>query len=77
MIGREVSIDSGAAIVNSLLMDRVKIGKSCKINMAIIDKDVKVPPNTTVGYDLKQDKRRFFVDKESNIIVIPKGFKFL
>ncbi|HCK68002.1 MAG TPA: glucose-1-phosphate adenylyltransferase, partial [Nitrospina sp.] len=76
VIGREVSIDSGAAVINSLLMDRVKIGKNCKINMAIIDKDVEVPPGTTLGYDLEQDKKRFFVDDESNIIVIPKGFKF-
>ena len=76
VIGREVNIDSGAAVINSLLMDRVKIGKNCKINMAIIDKDVEVPPNTTLGYDLEQDKNRYFVDDESNIIVIPKGFKF-
>ena len=40
VIGRDVSIDSGAVVINSLLMDRVKIGKNCKINMAIIDKDV-------------------------------------
>ena len=26
--------------------------------------------------DLEQDKKRFFIDEESNIIVIPKGFKF-
>ena len=76
VIGRDVSIDSRAVVINSLLMDRVKIGKNCKINMAIIDKDVEVPPGTTLGYDLEQDKKRFFVDDESNIIVIPKGFKF-
>ena len=76
VIGREVSIDSGATVINSLLMDRVKIGKNCKINMAIIDKDVEVPPGTTLGYDLEQDKNLYFVDDESNIIVIPKGFKF-
>ena len=76
VIGRDVSIDSGAVVINSLLMDRVKIGKNCKINMAIIDKDVEVPPCTTLGYNLEQDKNRFFVDDESNIIIIPKGFKF-
>ena len=76
VIGRDVSIDSGAVVINSLLMDRVKIGKNCKINMAIIDKDVEVPPCTTLGYNLEQDRNRFFVDDESNIIIIPKGFKF-
>ncbi len=53
VIGRKVTIDRGATVINSLLMDRVKIGKNCKINMAIIDKDVEVPPNTAVGYNLE------------------------
>jgi len=34
------------------------INKDCKIKMAI-DKDVDVPPNIEIGYDLKQDKKRF------------------
>ncbi len=76
VIGRDVVIDSGAAIINSLIMDRVRVGKNCKINMAIIDKDVIFPDGTTVGYNLDEDKQRFFVDEESGIIVIPKGYKF-
>jgi ADP-glucose pyrophosphorylase len=44
--------------------------------MAIIDKDVDVPPNTEIRYYFKQDKKRFFVDKESGGIVTPKGYKF-
>jgi glucose-1-phosphate adenylyltransferase len=76
VIGRSVTIDSGAAVINSLVMDRVRIGKKCKINMAIIDKDVDVPPGTTIGYNLEEDKARFLVDEESGIIVIPKGYRF-
>ncbi len=76
VIGRSVHIDSGAAVINTLVMDRVKIGKNCKINMAIIDKDVDVPAGTTIGYNLEEDKARFVVDDESGIIVIPKGYRF-
>ncbi len=76
VIGRDVYIDSGAAIINSLIMDRVKIGKNCKINMAIIDKDVDIPEGVNIGYNLDEDKQRFSVDEESNIIVVPKGYKF-
>jgi glucose-1-phosphate adenylyltransferase len=76
VIGRDVLIDSGAAVINSLIMDRVKVGKNCKINMAIIDKDVNIPEGVSIGYNLEEDKKRFFVDEESNIIVISKGYKF-
>lgn len=76
VISRDVVIDSGAAVINSLVMDRVNIGKNCKVNMAIIDKDVNMPPGTVIGYNLADDRARFHVDEESNIVVIPKGFKF-
>jgi glucose-1-phosphate adenylyltransferase len=76
VIGRDVYIDSGAAIINSLIMDRVKVGKNCKINMAIIDKDVTIPDGVHIGYNLEEDKKRFLVDEESNITVIPKGYRF-
>ena len=44
--------------------------------MALIDKYVDVPPNTEIGHNLEKDKERFFIDKESGVIVIPKGYKF-
>jgi glucose-1-phosphate adenylyltransferase len=71
-----VFVDSGAAVINSIVMDRVFIGKNCKINMAIIDKEVVIPEGVVIGYNLEDDKRRFNVDEESNIVVIPKGYKF-
>ncbi len=75
VIGREVLIDSGAAVINSLIMDGTKIGKNCRINMAIIDKYVEIAPGVTIGYNLEEDKKRFTVDEESHIIVIPKNSK--
>ncbi len=77
VLGPEVFVDSGAAVINSLVMDRVYIGKNCKINMAIIDKNVEIPAGTVIGYDLEQDRKRFFVDEESQIVVVPKGMKIL
>ena len=76
MIGRNVVIHSGTTIVNSLIMDEVTIGKNCRINMAIIDKHVDIPAGTTIGFDLKEDKKRYYVDKESGIVVLTKNFKF-
>lgn len=76
VLGREVHVDSGAEVRHSLVMDRVKINKNCKIKMAIIDKDVEIPANTNIGYDPEEDAKQYYVDKESGIIVIPKGYKF-
>lgn len=55
-------------------MEGVEIGRYCKIRKAIIDKDVYVPPNTTIGYNLEHDKKRYHVT-DSGIVVIPKKEK--
>lgn len=66
-----VRINSFAYITDSVLMEGVEIGRHCKIQKAIIDKDVNVPPDTVIGYDLEHDKKHFHVT-DSGIVVIPK-----
>jgi glucose-1-phosphate adenylyltransferase len=35
---------------------------------------VDIPPGTSIGYDLEEDRKRFHVT-ESGIVVIPKGMR--
>ena len=67
-----VRIHSYSDIDESILMDGVVIGRHSRIRRAIIDKGVKIPSGTTIGYDLEQDRLRFTVT-ESGIVVVPKG----
>jgi len=76
VLSPRVRINSYAVVSDSVLMEGVEIGRHCKIQKAIIDKDVEVPPNTVIGYDLEHDKKYFHVT-ESGIVVIPKKEKIL
>ncbi|MGZ8867249.1 MAG: glucose-1-phosphate adenylyltransferase [Thermoanaerobaculia bacterium] len=67
-----VRIHSYADIDESILMDGVDVGRHSKIRRTIIDKGVRIPPHTTIGYDLEQDRQRFTVT-DSGIVVVPKG----
>ena len=67
-------INSYSLVQDSILFERVSVGRFARIRRAIIDKDVKIPPNFSIGYDLKQDAERFTVT-DSGIVVIPKGEK--
>jgi glucose-1-phosphate adenylyltransferase len=69
-----VRINSYADVDESILMDGVEVGRHSKIRRAIIDKGVKIPPNTSIGYDLELDRERFTVT-DSGIVVVPKGAK--
>ncbi len=67
-----VRIHSYADVDESILMDGVEIGRHSKIRRTIIDKGVKIPAGSTIGYDPEEDRKRFTVT-ESGIVVVPKG----
>lgn len=70
-----VRVNSFAQVHESILMHQVEIGRKARIRRAIIDKGVKVPPGTEIGYDLEKDKQRFTVSP-GGIVVVPKGTTF-
>ncbi|HEU4520429.1 MAG TPA: glucose-1-phosphate adenylyltransferase [Thermoanaerobaculia bacterium] len=67
-----VRIHSYADVDESILMDGVDVGRHSKIRRCIVDKGVRIPPHTTIGYDLELDRQRFTVT-DSGIVVVPKG----
>ena len=56
VLGYNVRVNSWSTVEESILFDGVEIGRNCKIRRAIIDKRVRLPEGTTVGYDLDQDR---------------------
>jgi glucose-1-phosphate adenylyltransferase len=75
IISPNVRVNSYAEIRESYLMDGVVVGRNCRIRRAIIDKDVNIPPDTTIGYDIEEDKKRFDVSS-SGIVIIPRNTPF-
>ncbi|HVJ91948.1 MAG TPA: sugar phosphate nucleotidyltransferase, partial [Labilithrix sp.] len=67
-------VNSFAEIEESVLYERVRVGRHAKLRRCIIDKDVEVPPGVEVGFNLEADRKRFFVT-ENGIVVIPKRAK--
>jgi glucose-1-phosphate adenylyltransferase len=55
-------------------MDEVEIGRHVRVRRAIVDKGVRIPPGTEIGFDPEADRRRFHVSDEG-IVVVPKDAK--
>ncbi len=72
ILSPNVRINSFSEVYDSILMEGVNVGRYAKIKRAIIDKDVSIPQGMVIGYDLKEDKEKFFVS-ESGIVVVAKG----
>jgi len=75
IISPNVRVNSYAAVEDSILMEGVVIGRNCRIKNTIIDKYVHIPPNTVIGHNLEEDRKRFDVSP-GGIVVIAKFTAF-
>ncbi len=73
ILSPNVRVNSYAVVESSILFEGVDVGRHCHVRRAIIDKDVKIPQNTTIGYDLDYDRRRGFQVTEQGVVVIAKA----
>jgi glucose-1-phosphate adenylyltransferase len=66
---RGVRVHSGALVEESVILDNCDIGRRAKVRRAILDKNVRVPPDAEIGYNLEHDRRYHHVT-ESGIVVV-------
>ena len=69
VLGRGVRVHTGAYVESSVIFDNCDVGRRAKVKNAILDKNVKIPENTEIGYDLEEDRKKYHVT-ESGIVVI-------
>ena len=69
VIGRGVRVHSRAYVENSIIFDNCDIGRRAKVRKAILDKNVRVPEDAAIGYDLERDRQLYLVT-ESGIVVV-------
>jgi glucose-1-phosphate adenylyltransferase len=73
ILSPRVRVNSFTLVESSILFDGVDVGRHCRVRRAIVDKDVKIPANTTIGYDLEHDRQRGFLVTEGGVVVIAKA----
>ncbi len=76
VLSNRCRVNSFSHVEESVLFENVIIGRHAKIRRAIIDKDVEVPAGAEIGYNIEQDRKRFYVS-DGGIVVIPKRAKIV
>jgi len=75
VLSQRVTVQRKAIIHESVIFAGVTIGEGAKIRRTIIDKNVKVPPFSQIGFSTEQDESRGFKVTDG-ITVVPKGYVF-
>jgi glucose-1-phosphate adenylyltransferase len=73
VLSPEVRIHSRALVTDSVLLDKVQIGRDCTVRKAILDKGVVVADGASIGVDRQRDIDRGFTVTETGITVVGKG----
>jgi glucose-1-phosphate adenylyltransferase len=73
ILSPNVRVNSYAMVDDSILFEGVDVGRHCRIRHAIIDKEVRIPAHTVIGYDVEHDRQRGFQVTEQGVVVIAKA----
>ncbi|MGI9471859.1 MAG: glucose-1-phosphate adenylyltransferase [Rubripirellula sp.] len=73
VLGPNVRINSYSQIEDSILFDGVQVGRRSRLRRVIVDKGVRIPPETEIGYDPAADRARGFTVTDSGLVVIARG----
>ena len=76
VLSPNVRVNSYSLVEESVLLDGVQIGRNARIRRAIINKDVEVPENCSIGLDPEEDARRCTISP-GGIVVVPRGISLL
>ncbi|MGB9456754.1 MAG: glucose-1-phosphate adenylyltransferase [Bryobacteraceae bacterium] len=69
ILSRGVRVHSGAIVDECVILDNCDIGRRARVRRAILDKNVRVPEDAQIGYDLEHDRQSHHVT-ESGIVVV-------
>ena len=69
VLSRGVRVHAGAIVEDSVILDNCDIGRRARVRRAILDKNVRVPEDACIGYDLDRDRRYHHVT-ESGLVVV-------
>jgi glucose-1-phosphate adenylyltransferase len=69
VLGRSVRVHTGAVVEDSVLFDNCDIGRHAHVRRAILDKNVKIPEDGRIGFDLAEDSKKYHVT-ESGIVIV-------
>ena len=78
VIRRDVVIEDGATVEESIIMDHTVIKKGCRLRRVIVDKFNVIAEGSAIGYDAGRDRSagKYHVDG-NGIVVIPKADRAL
>src|SRR3954471_5698034 len=73
IVSPDVRVNSYCEIEDTIIFSHVNVGRHSRIRKAIVDRDVHIPEGSVIGFDLEEDKKKYFVS-EDGIVVVTRDY---
>ena len=74
VLSPNVRINSYSHVEESILMDGARVGRHARVRRAIVEKNVEIPEHAVIGYDLREDGKRFRITPDGIVVVEKADF---
>lgn len=68
----DVRVHSYCDIEGSVILPNVVIERHAKLKRVVIDRGVRIPEGMQIGFDLEEDRKRFYVSEKGITLVTPE-----
>ena len=69
VLSPEVRVNSFSSVDESILMHGVVVGRHARLRRAIVEKNVHIPENAVIGYDLERDAKYYRVTPRGVVVI--------
>jgi glucose-1-phosphate adenylyltransferase len=76
VLSPKVRINSYSTVSESVLFEGVEVGRRSRIRRTIVDKEVKIPADTTIGFDVEEDRARGITVTDEGIRAVSPEVRF-
>jgi glucose-1-phosphate adenylyltransferase len=73
VLSPDVRVNSYCEIDHCILYSHAVIGRNSQIRNAIIDRGVRLPEGSVIGFDPDEDRKRYFMSEENIVVVSNPG----
>jgi glucose-1-phosphate adenylyltransferase len=76
VLSHAVRVDSYAYVESSIIFAHSTIGRNSQIRRAIIDRNVFIPADSRIGFNLEEDRKKYHVTESGIVVVVPESRTF-
>jgi glucose-1-phosphate adenylyltransferase len=76
VLSPDVRVNSYTEIDGCIFFSHVNIGRYSRIRRAIIDRHIHIPEHTEIGYNLEEDRKKYYVSDGGIVVVVPEERMF-